>query len=66
MSLIVNDYLTPHELADIKEVDVRTIYNWIRRGIAPPYEKERGMYWFRKAEAVAFQKPRRGPARKRP
>jgi len=56
----IKDFLTPDELAKLKGVDRRTIYNWIRLDIAPPYVEFGGRRWFYKEVAEQYNPPKRG------
>lgn len=60
MSLISNDFYRADELAKLKQVHVKTVYRWIKAGVAPPHESFAGMYWFHKKQAETWQKPKVG------
>ncbi len=60
MSVINPDFLSVSQLAEQKNVTTRTVYSWIREGIAPAYEREAGRYWFHKQSATDFVPPKRG------
>jgi predicted site-specific integrase-resolvase len=60
MSLISKDFYNAEELAKLKGVHVKSVYRWIRAGVAPPYETFAGMYWFHKKQAEAWQQPKAG------
>jgi predicted DNA-binding transcriptional regulator AlpA len=60
MSLITQDFYTAQELAELKGVTLRSVYSWIKKGLAPRHEKLGGLYWFYRKEADAFERPKRG------
>jgi hypothetical protein len=60
MSVITQDFYTTGELAAMLKVTTKTVYNWVLRGEAPPYEKFSGCLWFYKDKLAGFQQPIRG------
>jgi predicted site-specific integrase-resolvase len=60
MSLLNQDYYTAHQFAAIHGVHPKTVYRWVRAGIAPAHEMLGRMHWFEKKAADAFKPPARG------
>ena len=63
MSLIFSDFYSAEEFSNRKNVTLKTVYSWISKGIAPPFEMYRGTYLFHKNTADAFTPPKRGRKR---
>jgi hypothetical protein len=60
MSLLDQDYYTAHQFAALQNVHPKTVYRWVRDGIAPENETLGRMLWFEKKAADAFTPPARG------
>jgi predicted DNA-binding transcriptional regulator AlpA len=60
MSLITQDYYTADQFALMQDVHVKTVYRWVRKGIAPKNEMLGRMLWFEKKAAHAFTPPAKG------
>lgn len=54
MSQIIDDYYTVDQFAAIKKVHQKTVYRWIRQGIAPKHELLGRMYWIEKKDAAKW------------
>jgi excisionase family DNA binding protein len=63
MSLIQQDYYTVEEFAAIQKVHHKTVYRWVKDGLAPKHELLGRMYFFEKAAANAWKKPTKGRKR---
>lgn len=57
MSLITQDYYSALEFAALQKVHVKTVYRWVKLGIAPQNEQLGRMLWFEKKAANAWNKP---------
>lgn len=57
MPLINEDYYTAFEFADLQNVHVKTVYRWVKQGIAPENEMFGRMLWFEKKAANVWEKP---------
>ena len=57
MSLINQDYYSAFEFAAKQKVHVKTVYRWVKQGVAPTNELLGRMLWFEKKAADAWQKP---------
>ncbi len=64
MHLNNQDYYTVAEFSGMQGVHKKTVYRWVREGIAPAHEMIGKMYWFEKKAAEAWQKPKTGRKRK--
>ncbi len=64
MSQISEDFYTAAEVAAIKKVTLKTVYNWVLRDKAPKYEKFAGCLWFHKSAVKKFKLPKRGRPKK--
>ena len=53
------DWISPRACAKILGYNLNTIYNWIERGIGPPFYTFNGMYRYRESEVHKWIAERR-------
>jgi hypothetical protein len=65
MTSSFNDLMTIAELAALKKVQPRTVFLWLKKGIAPANKRLGDRTFFIRSAAEAFTPPKRGGYRAR-
>lgn len=60
MSMILKDFYPASEFASMKGRSLKSVYRWVKQGIAPDFENIGGMYFFYKTPADKWEPPQRG------
>ena len=55
MSHLTDDYYTVDQFAAIHGVHRKTVYRWVRRGVAPKHEVLGRMIWIEKKDAAGWK-----------
>jgi Helix-turn-helix domain len=59
-----SDFMTVSQVAKLYEVDRKTVYNWINRGVAAKHQEICGVYYFYRSALADWKPPLKGRKRK--